>query len=1003
MPPLPYVDLRVLRSELERRVDGEVRFDPGSRGAYSTDASNYRQVPLGVVVPRSVEAAVEAVAVCRELGAPVLSRGGGTSLAGQACNVAVVLDWSKHCNRMLSVDVSARTCVVEPGIVLDELNRRLAPYGLQFGPKPATHANCTLGGMIGNDACGATAQGYGRTADNVRRLEVLTYAGERFWAGVDGAPEASEQLRAALRELGRRHAERIRARFPDIPRRVSGYSLDALLPRAGDGTGGDRVDSADEVDWARLLVGSEGTLVTVLSAELALVPLPAATALTVLAYPGLVEAARAVPPINEHHPIALEGFDAELIELQREKQLAPDVLGALPPGGAYLLAQFTGDSRESAVTRAEALAAQLPGTPSVVLSEPALQGQLWQIRESGLGATAHVPGRPDTHPGWEDSAVAPERLADYLRDLKALLDASGYAQHSLYGHFGHGCVHARIPFDLRSEPGVRAFRRFLEQAADLVTGYGGSLSGEHGDGQARGELLGRMFGPELVRAFEELKAVFDPLDRMNPGKVVAPNRLDADLRLLAPLSPPSSDARFGYPHDGGTVVGAAARCVGVGKCRSHVGGVMCPSYRVTGEEQHSTRGRARLLFELMRDDGTVREDGWRSRDVLEALDLCLSCKGCKTDCPVNVDMATYKAEFLAHHYAGRLRPRAHYAMGWLPLWLRGATRAPRLVNAVGSAPFSSRVVKLVAGIAQQRSLPLVVDERFTAWYAGRGPRGDGRRGEVLLWPDTFTDALSPGVGRAAVEVLEDAGFRVVLPQQALCCGLTWVTTGQLDVAKRVLRRTVDALRPHLDAGRPVVGLEPSCTAVLRADARGLLPGDPDVERLRQATVTLGELFAQRAPGWRPASPIDRPAVVQRHCHQYAVMGYDADAELLRRAGARVEVLDAGCCGLAGDFGFTAGHYEVSQAVAEHALLPRLRALEADAAVLADGFSCRAQVEQSDVAARPLHAAELLAAALRGVPPVPPGRPSWRAGAAVDAVAIGGLLTAGYAVARRLSR
>ncbi|WP_166278858.1 FAD-binding and (Fe-S)-binding domain-containing protein [Motilibacter deserti] len=1004
VPGAPYVDVRGLREELERRVDAEVRFDPGSRGAYSTDASNYRQVPIGVVVPRSVEAAVEAVAVCRELGAPVLSRGGGTSLAGQACNVAVVIDWSKHCNRLLSVDPVARTCAVEPGIVLDELNRQLAAYGLQFGPKPATHANCTLGGMIGNDSCGASAQGYGRTVDNVRRLEVLTYGGLRFWAGPLGPgglradlPGELGRLHSALAQLRDRHADEVRDRFPDIPRRVSGYSLDALLPEG-------------EVDLARLLVGTEGTLVTVLRAELALVPLPAATALAVLAYPDLVAAARAVPPINEHRPIALEGFDAELVEFQRDKHLEPEVLGLLPPGGAYLMAQFAGDTPAEAAAQAEALVRTAGrATPSVVLRDRAHQRQLWQIREAGLGATAHVPGRPDTHPGWEDSAVAPERLADYLRDLKALLVESGYEQHSVYGHFGHGCVHARIPFDLRSDEGVRAFRRFLERAADLVAAYGGSLSGEHGDGQARGELLDRMFGPRLVRAFGELKAAFDPLDRMNPGKVVAPYALDADLRLLAPLTPPPGKQQFGYPHDGGSVVGAAARCVGVGKCRSHVGGVMCPSYRATGEEEHSTRGRARLLFELMRDDGTVREDGWRSPDVLRALDLCLACKGCKTDCPVNVDMAAYKAEFLSHHYAGRLRPRAHYAMGWLPVWLRAATRAPRVVNAVASAPLLSRGVKWAGGIAQQRTLPQVADERFSSWYArrgprGDGPRGDGRRGEVLLWPDTFTDALAPQVGRAAVEVLEDAGFRVVLPEGPLCCGLTWVTTGQLDVARRVLRRAVDALRPHLDAGRPVVGLEPSCTAVFRADSAELFPDDPDVERLRQATVTLGELFAARAPEWRPPAAVGGRAVVQRHCHQYAVMGYDADAELLRRAGAEVEVLDAGCCGLAGDFGFTNGHYEVSQAVAEHALLPRLRRLGAEEQVLADGFSCRTQVEQSDVTARPRHAAELLAAAVRGAEgPPPSGASAGRDGLAADAVAVGALVLAGAAVARRLAR
>ncbi|MGH3745615.1 MAG: FAD-binding and (Fe-S)-binding domain-containing protein, partial [Mycobacteriales bacterium] len=642
------VDVRALRRALEARVDGEVRFDPGSRGAYSTDASNYRQVPLGVVVPRTVEAGVAAVAVCRALGAPVVSRGGGTSLAGQACNVAVVLDWSKYCRGVVSVDAAARTCVVEPGIVLDELNGTLAPYGLMFGPRPATHDRCTIGGMIGNNACGATAQAYGKTADNVRRLEVLTFGGERMWVG----PTDDEQYAALaagtgqlatvyrqLRALRDTYADEIRARFPDIPRRVSGYNLDDLLPERG-------------FDLARLLTGSEGTLVTVLHAELALVPVPAARAQVVLGYPDLPAAADATPRIVPHAPEQVEGIDAIAVRVDRTRRLRPRVLDVLPPGEAWLLVVFTGDTQAEADAKVDVLLAELGDGPSVRrYDDLADVRELAAVREDALGATSRRAGQPDAWAGWEDAAVPPERLGDYLRDLLALYADFGFTDVAVYGHFGQGCVHSRIPFDLGSAEGVDAFHRFVRRAAGLVSAYGGSYSGEHGDGQARAELLPTMFGTEIVRAFEETKAIFDPAGRMNPGKVVHPRRVTDDLRLGAHWTPGRTPTFFGYPDDDGRFDRAVGRCVGVGRCRHDDGGVMCPSYMVTREEEHSTRGRARLLFEMLggHADSAVT-GGWRSPSVRDALDLCLACKGCKRDCPVEVDMATMKAEFLAQHY-----------------------------------------------------------------------------------------------------------------------------------------------------------------------------------------------------------------------------------------------------------------------------------------------------------------------------------------------------------------
>ncbi len=955
-----------LRDELVARVAGEVRVDAGSRAAYSTDSSNYRQPPIAVVVPRTVEAAEVAVGVCREHGAPVVSRGGGTSLAGQTTNQAVVIDWTKHCNRLLSVDDAARTCVVEPGIALDDLNEQLAPRGLMFGPRPSTHPSCTIGGMVGNNSCGATAQAYGKTAENVHRLEVLTYDGLRMWVG----PTSSNEFDRVVAESGRRaeiyrdlralrdeHLESIRTRFPDIPRRVSGYNLDALLPEHG-------------FNLARALVGSEGTLVTVLSAELQLVPLARHKALVVLGYRDVAAAGDAVPTVLCHDPWQLEGLDDALIGLVRDDHAADDAVAGLPPGRGWLMVQFIGESPEGAERLARTLVEDVESAehpPTVrVLTDQKKEESLAAVREAALGVTAHPSAKHDTWEGWEDSAVPPERLGDYLRDLRAMFDEFGYTETTtLYGHFGQGCVHTRIPFELRTAEGIARYRRFVERAADLVVSYGGSLSGEHGDGQSRGELLVKMFGAEIVRAFEQMKILFDPANLMNPGKVVAPYPLDANLRLGTGYQPWEPRTHFAFPADENRFSRAASRCVGVGNCRSSGGDgqVMCPSYQVTRDEIHSTRGRARLLFEMVR--GEVITDGWRSTEVRHALDLCLSCKGCRSDCPVEVDMATYKAEFLSHHYAGRLRPFSHYSMGWLPLWARLAAASPGPVNRVLRSPVAP-LVKRLGGIAPQRDIPQFAAQRFTEWFQGRQPRDPGPRGPVMLWPDSFTNNIDPQIGVAAVQVLEDAGFEVQLPGRTLCCGLTWISTGQLGIAKRVLRRTVSSMREEIRAGIPLVGLEPSCAAVFRADAPELLAGDEDVRRLSMQTMTLAELLGQRAPDWRPPK-VNLRAIVQTHCHQHAVMGFEADRALLELSGVQVEMLDSGCCGLAGNFGFERGHFEVSIACAERVLLPAVRNADARTLLLADGFSCRTQVQHARTGRRGVHLAELLAAAVAGTP------------------------------------
>ncbi len=951
-------------ADLRDSVDGEIRFDAGSRATYSTDASNYRQVPIGVVVPRTPEAAADAIGVCRRHDLPVLSRGGGTSLAGQSCNAGVVVDWSKYCTRIESVDTEAGVAVVEPGIKLDALNDRLEPSGWMVGPKPSTHVSCTIGGMIGNNSCGSTAQAYGKMVDSVRRLEVLTYDGLRMWveptgddalAGIlDGGGRRAEIYRG-LKSLAERYGDDVRSAYPQIPRRVSGYNLDSLLPENG-------------FDVAKALVGSESTLVTVLRAELTLVRIPGASALAVLGFDDIASAADAVPAILEHRPAALEGLDHRLVELEHSRRLAEKALRQLPDGKAWLMVQLDGDDQDEADRKAKAMIGAVGNQArgAVVVDEPARKKEVWAAREAGLGATAYPPDGPETHEGWEDAAVPPDRLGDYLRDFHKLLDRYDYGTASLYGHFGQGCVHTRIPFNLRTAEGVARFRSFVEDSARLVVQYGGSLSGEHGDGQARGELLPIMFGDRVVGAFEQLKALFDPRNRMNPGKIVHPYKVDENLRQGVHYRPAEPQTLFAYPHDDHRFSHAAARCVGIGKCRGHESGVMCPSYRATEEEEHSTRGRARLLFEML--EGDVITDGWRSTEVRDALDLCLACKGCRSDCPVNVDMATYKAEFLSHHYRGRVRPMAHYSMGWIPLWARLAAAAPRALNAVTRARGLSTLIKKAGGVDTRRELPQFAGERFSSWFADRPVDAvTPTRGRVLLWPDTFVNNFEPEIGRAAVAVLESAGFAVEVPRTAVCCGLTWISTGQLRTAKRVLRRTLSTLSPALRAGTPVVVLEPSCAAVFRSDLPELLYGDEDAHRLADLTYTLGDLLANKAPDWGPPR-IDASAVVQQHCHQHAVLGYSHERRLLADAGVETDLLDAGCCGLAGNFGFEKGHYDVSVACAEDKLMPALRRADPDALVLADGFSCRTQIREladDHLAAgrNPVHFAQVLASAL----------------------------------------
>jgi FAD/FMN-containing dehydrogenase/Fe-S oxidoreductase len=950
-----------LSRELQDRIEGEVRFDAGARALYSTDGSNYRQVPIGVVIPKSVEDVVAAVAVCRRYGAPILARGGGTSLAGQCCNVAVVLDFSKYLNKILELDLERKQARIQPGIVLDTLRDEANRHGLTFGPDPATHTHNTLGGMIGNNSCGVHSVMAGKTEENVDELEILTYDGLRMHIGATSEQELERiiseggrrgEIYQGLRGIRDTYSDLIRKRYPDIRRRVSGYNLNQLLPENG-------------FNVARALVGTESTCALVLEATVRLVHNPPARSLLVLGYPDIYTAGDHVMEVMEAKPIGCEALDDVLIGNMTVKGVEINNLRLLPDGKGWLLVEFgagTKEESDGAARRLMDLLKTKHDAPSMKLFDDLKEEKLvWEIRESGLGATAWVPGQHVTWEGWEDSAVPPDRVGSYLRDLKKLYNFHGYSG-ALYGHFGQGCIHTRITFDLLTAEGIRNYRSFMEDATDLVVRYGGSISGEHGDGQSKAEFLPKMFGAEIVQAFREFKSVWDPEGKMNPGKVVDPYRIDENLRLGTDYRPVEPRTHFHYGQDGNSFNQATLRCVGVGECRRHQKGTMCPSYRATMEEKHSTRGRARLLFEMTQ--GEVLTDGWRSEAVFDALDLCLSCKGCKGDCPVNVDMATYKAEFLSHYYEGRLRPRHAYSMGLIPWWARLASIAPELVNLVNQTPALDSLIKRIADIAPQRRIPKFARQTFQSWFRRR-PKNTRGAQEAILWPDTFNNYFHPEVAAAAVEVLESAGFRVLVPSMHVCCGRPLYDFGMLDTAKKLLRRTLEMLRLKIEAGVPMIGLEPSCVAVFRDEMIDLFPHDEDAKRLHRQTFTLAEFLEKKVPDYQPPR-IERRAMMHGHCHQKAVTGMDHDEKLARDMGLDLTVLDDGCCGMAGSFGFAGEKYETSMKVGELGVLPQVRQAPKDMLIIADGFSCKTQIEQS-TDRQALHLAQVLQMAAHGGP------------------------------------
>jgi len=950
------VDAAALASELRREVRGEVRFDDSSRALYATDASNYRQVPIGVVMPYDANDVIATVALARKHGAPILARGGGTSLAGQCCNVAVVMDFSKYMHRIRELNIEEKYAWVEPGLVLDDLRNKAEEHRLTFGPDPATHTHCTIGGMIGNNSCGVHALMAGKTVDNIEALKILTYDGEQMTVGAATDAEVDRIIRqggrkgeiyAGMRRIRETYAEEIRLKYPKIPRRVSGYNLDSLLPEDG-------------FHVAKALVGSECTLVVVLEAKCRLVYSPPSRTLVVLGYGDIFDAADHVPRLLEFEPIGLEGVDDRLVDDMKAKHLHPSYIKLLPEGKGWLLAEFGGDTQDEANAKAQrmvdALKNESPAPNAKIFDRKEDQQKVWKIRESGLGATAFVPGRPRTWEGWEDSAVDPKHLGKYLRELRKLMEKFGYIG-DLYGHFGQACVHTRNNFDLESGPGIEKFRAYIDEAADLCIKYNGSLSGEHGDGQSRADLLPKMFGERLVGAFREYKSLWDPEWKMNPGKVVTPYHPTENLRLGADFHQWSPDTHFQFPEDGGRMDRAVLRCVGVGECRRFDHGVMCPSYMVTREEEHSTRGRSRLLFEMF--EGEVVPNDWKNEAVKDALDLCLACKGCKGECPVNVDMATFKAEFLSHYYENRIRPVTAYSMGLIYWWSRMAAVAPELANIALSLP----ITKTLAGVSPEREMPLYAKQTFTEQFRKRQVNHDrepNRR--VMLWPDTFNNHFHPETAMAAVEVLEAAGYHVTIPRKQLCCGRPLYDFGFLKTAKKLLVEAMANLRPEIDEAVPIIGLEPSCISVFRDELHGLFPNNEAAKRLKQQFMTLSEFILRE--GDRFALPrLKAKALMQGHCHHRAIMKLDPHEEVLKKIGLDLETPDSGCCGMAGAFGFEREHYDISMRAGERMILPKVREAARDTVIVADGFSCREQIAQS-TPRQAMHFAQVLQMALR---------------------------------------
>ncbi|WEL58253.1 FAD-binding and (Fe-S)-binding domain-containing protein [Pseudomonas kermanshahensis] len=959
--PIPF-DLNLLlslRSKLEAQTSAEVRFDAATRAIYASEASNYRQLPIGIVIPRSIADIEATVRLCREAGIPILPRGAGTSMCGQAVNAAVVIDASKYLHAIHEINPEKRLARVEPGVICDQLKGEAAKVGLTFGPDPATHSRCTLGGMIGNNSCGAHSVMAGKTVENVERLEVLTYDGERFWVGPTDEAAYQEHIEAggrraeivrALKDLVDRNEEQIRQGFPKLKRRVSGYNLDQLLPENG-------------FNIARALVGVEGTCVTVLQAETILVKNPTHRVLVVLGYEEIYYAADSVPQLLPLSPIAMEGLDDGIIDGLKVRGMKLADIAELPAGNAWLMIEFGALSTEEATAFAQKavdIAPDLPGRPSVrLVTDSGLMNRIWTIRETGASATSLGldPNEPDPVVGWEDAAVEPEHLGKYLREFKSLVSSYGYKT-NLYGHFGDGCIHSRITFDLKSRDGVDNWRAFLDEAAHLVVRYGGSLSGEHGDGQAKGEYLRIMYSDEIMNAFADFKSIWDPLNKMNPGKLIHAMPVDANLRLGPDYQRREIPSQFTYDARLGDkgLARETERCIGMGKCRSLDGGTMCPSFRATREEKYSTRGRARLFFELLK--GEVIEDAWQNEEVKDSLDLCLSCKGCKTDCPTNVNIARYKTEFLSRYYSEKRRPVMDAMIGRIGEWLPHATKLSPVLNYAMGNPLV-RTAGAYFGLARQAKFPKIASKSFRSTAtAKRILQNEGIRAgnDVLLWVDSFNNGFTPNVLEAGVTVLEALGFTVKLMKRHVCCGRPYYDVGMIDEAKSNLEQILTQLEPVLEDGLPVIVLEPSCLSVFRDEMPGLFPNDKRAKQLEKSIMTLSEFIKSRA---LELPSINEDVRIHGHCHQKSCGGMGGEQGVLEKLGGKGQVIAAGCCGVAGAYAYHSKTAPIAKIIGENEFKPHIDKIPQEAAVVADGFSCRGQIR--NVSGREaMHLAEYLA-------------------------------------------
>ena len=942
-------------SVFKRMARSGMREDMTTRAAYSSDASIFRRIPKAVIEPQSVEDIRDGIAIAQERGWSIISRGGGTSVAGNAIGTGLIIDTSRYFNRILDIDVENRTATVEPGVVCDALRTAVAEHGLTYGPDPSTHSRCTIGGMVANNACGSHSVAYGTAAENLVSVTIMLASGKEIT--FDGSGVSDEGIDKQLHQLVDAHAELIDAELGRFPRQVSGYGLHYLLDKHG-------------FDAAKAIAGTEGTVGVITKMTVRLVEVPKVKALAVLAFETVYDAASAAARLRLPGVATIEGMGGDLLDALRSKRGQERAGGNLPgnrkgiPAGGWLYCEVGGDTLEEAEALAQTVAASVETVDTIVVSDPQEMRELWRIREASAGVVTRLPDGGEAWPNWEDSAVPPENLADYLRDLYALMDK--YSLRGIpFGHFGEGCVHVRISFDFGSQEGIEIFHKFMNEAAELVSSYGGSLSGEHGDGRARSALLDRMYSEEMRGLFKQFKDIMDPDGLFNPGVLVDPDEVTDGLRMAPGQRTFELTPVHKFSHDKGSMVNAVNRCVGVSACRSEENS-MCPSFQITGDEVHSTRGRARLLSEMFRGESVA--DGYQSEEVLEALDLCLSCKACASECPVNVDMATYKSEFLHKHYQGKIRPMAHYMMGWLPLLGHIAHKIPllpRVIDLSMRTPGLKTLIATIGGLDTSRPLIRFAPTSLRKWHKKRSSIAATKT--VVLWPDSFNASLDTSPATAAVEVLEELGYNVEIPQEFVCCGLTWHSTGQLDMTQRVLKQTAKVMQPYLDRGLTVIGIEPSCTVMLTGEATEL-SDDPAITQLANATVSFAEFVAPLIKEKVDAGdikPANISALTQVHCHEKSLGDPQHSAMLLDALGVSQSDIETGCCGLAGNWGFEKGHAEMSMALGERELFPKVRKAEQNNhAVIADGFSCRTHIDQGTGVA-PQHIAEIVRAVVKG--------------------------------------